>query len=290
MKFIDVDEKLLNSTDIHILNEINNDATYFCTNNIASLSTKYAVSNSAITRACKKFGFSNLKSAQLKISERMAVKKGFYKHDKSGTTEALITNIKSSVMYTINETFDAADNQVLENIATSIFASDQIILYGLEENIFGASVFVDKLESLNINIKLVINSYNYLKKSIYFSNNSLSIIILRDKPWDEVYNIISWSISKKKMNVVLITPDISITRRELEIRNISAHKIRFLACKNSLNNIDVPMKNIFAYSGDLILFESIYQIMVHLKPKITEQSNKVRDLYEKLVSDVKKDN
>ncbi|WP_342275178.1 MurR/RpiR family transcriptional regulator [Spiroplasma endosymbiont of Cantharis lateralis] len=275
MKIIDSKDKKLNSTESSILNLVNNDPEFFCSNSIQEVSRKSNVSPSTMTRVCQKLGFKSFKAIQMFVYEKSRMQGGYYKLGEDNTIEEIIHNVRGAAIYTINETLNSIDNEEIDLVSKKIYSSKRVMIFGIEQQQISASSFVLNLSRINIMAQAVSNIHNYVQRAIFFDENDFVIFITRTGWTKEIIESIKWTCNKN-IPILVLTSDKEITFKQLE-KDIDVNKIHIIETQ-TISNDKIKYPSISSVPGEMIIFDLIINIIVSKNEEYREKFKKTAEI------------
>ncbi|WP_339030413.1 MurR/RpiR family transcriptional regulator [Spiroplasma endosymbiont of Cantharis nigra] len=275
MKIIDSKDKKLNSTESSILNLVNNDPEFFCSNSIQEVSRKSNVSPSTMTRVCQKLGFKSFKAIQMFVYEKSRMQGSYYKLGEDNTIEEIIHNVRGAAIYTINETLNSIDNEEIDLVSKKIYSSKRVMIFGIEQQQISASSFVLNLSRINIMAQAVSNIHNYVQRAIFFDENDFVIFITRTGWTKEIIESIKWTCNKN-IPILVLTSDKEITFKQLE-KDIDVNKIHIIETQ-TISNDKIKYPSISSVPGEMIIFDLIINIIVSKNEEYREKFKKTAEI------------
>ncbi len=275
MKIIDSKDKKLNSTESSILNLVNNDPEFFCSNSIQEVSRKSNVSPSTMTRVCQKLGFKSFKAIQMFVYEKSRMQGSYYKLGEDNTIEEIIHNVRGAAIYTINETLNSIDNEEIELVSKKIYSSKRVMIFGIEQQQISASSFVLNLSRINIMAQAVSNIHNYVQRAIFFDENDFVIFITRTGWTKEIIESIKWTCNKN-IPILVLTSDKEITFKQLE-KDLDVNKIHIIETQ-TISNDKIKYPSISSVPGEMIIFDLIINIIVSKNEEYREKFKKTAEI------------
>ncbi|WP_339033741.1 MurR/RpiR family transcriptional regulator [Spiroplasma endosymbiont of Cantharis rufa] len=275
MKIIDSKDKNLNSTENSILNLVNNDPEFFCSNSIQEVSRKSNVSPSTMTRVCQKLGFKSFKAIQMFVYEKSRMQGSYYKLGEDNTIEEIIHNVRGAAIYTINETLNSIDNEEIDLVSKKIYSSKRVMIFGIEQQQISASSFVLNLSRINIMAQAVSNIHNYVQRAIFFDENDFVIFITRTGWTKEIIESIKWTCNKN-IPILVLTSDKEITFKQLE-KDLNVNKIHIIETQ-TISNDKIKYPSISSVPGEMIIFDLIINIIVSKNEEYREKFKKTAEI------------
>ncbi|QEH62092.1 RpiR family transcriptional regulator [Spiroplasma chinense] len=270
MKILNLEESNLNSTEYAIVKEINENPDYFCSHSIQEVSKASNVSPSTMTRVCKKLGFKSFKAAQMFVYEKSRMQSDYYKLGEEKTVEQIIHNVRGSALFTINETLNALDPKLAEEIAKKIYGSNRIVVFGLEQQQTSASSFVLNLSRINVDATRVSNIHTFAQKAVFFDENDFCVFITRTGWTREIIESIKWTYAKK-IPMLVLTTDIDTTK---DLIGDKISKDAYIIETQTLNMDKIKYPSISSVPGEMIILDVLFNIIVGLNEEFREKFEK----------------
>ncbi|WP_342258956.1 MurR/RpiR family transcriptional regulator [Spiroplasma endosymbiont of Dioctria linearis] len=275
MKIIESKDKKLNSTESSILNLVNNDPDFFCSNSIQEVSRKSNVSPSTMTRVCQKLGFKSFKAIQMFVYEKSRMQGSYYKLGEDNTIEEIIHNVRGAAVYTINETLNSIDNEEIELVSKKIYSSKRVMIFGIEQQQISASSFVLNLSRINIMAQAVSNIHNYVQRAIFFDENDFVIFITRTGWTKEIIESIKWTYNKN-IPILILTSDKEITFKQLG-KDLDVNQIHIIETQ-TISNDKIKYPSISSVPGEMIIFDLIINIIVSKNEEYRDKFKKTAEI------------
>ncbi|QBQ07933.1 hypothetical protein SGLAD_v1c07340 [Spiroplasma gladiatoris] len=274
MKILKLDENKLNSTELAIVNEINENPDYFCSHSIQEVSRASNVSSSTMTRVCQKLGFKSFKSAQMFVYEKSRMQTEYYKLGEDKTPDQVIHNVKGSALFTINETLNNLDPEYANTIAKKIYESRSIIVFGVEQQEVSANSFVQNLSRLNKEAVAVSNIHVFVQKAVFFTNKDFCVFLTRTGWTKEVIESAKWAVSRD-IPVLILTADQETT---LELLGDVDKNLVFTIETQTLGYDRIQYPTISSLPGELIIFDVLFNIVVTQNKEYREKFKKTSEI------------
>jgi len=274
MKIIKLDESKLNSTEGAIVKQINENPDYFCSHSIQDVSKASNVSSSTMTRVCQKLGFKSFKAAQMFVYEKSRMQSDYYKLWDNKTIEQIIHNVRGSALFTINETLDAIDHKYIEEIASRIYNSKRVIVFGIEQEQTSINSFVLNLARIDIDAIRVSNIHSFAQRAVFFGKEDFCVFVTRTGWTKEIIEAVKWSMTKE-IPILILTTDIETTKNH--IGTMSCDDI-YLLETHTMNIDKIKYPSISSVPGEMIIFDLLFNIIVGMNKEFSEKFQKTNEI------------
>lgn len=275
MKIIHNEKKNINSTEMAIIDFINNEPREFCSHPIQIVSKMANVSSSTMTRVCQKLGFSSFKNAQMFVYEKSKLESDYYNLGDDNTPEQIIHNVRGSSMYNLNETLAILQPDEMMDIAKKIKNSRRVIVMGLEQQTMSANAFVLNLAKINIIANSAHDVHTYSQMAISADENDFAIFITRTGWTKEVIESIKWSY-EKNIPCLILTIDKETTKSLLDYS--FDKKNSYMIETQVINKDRIKYPAISSLPGELIIFDVLFNMIISLDEKLREILQKTQEI------------
>lgn len=259
MKLIDFEGRKLNTTEMFIFNFINEKPEFFFSHTITEVSKEANVSAATITRTCQKFGFTTFKNLQMFVYEKFKLQDDYYKLSKGRSVDEIIHNVQGSTLYTINETLQHLDKEVVQRISDKLYKAKKITIFGVEQQELSAAMFAYNLNRIGIFATAVTNVHTYTQSALFFDNTDISIFISRTGWTKEVIECAKFAYARN-LPVIILTVDKETTSNLL--KNSFNNKISDMLEVQVINADKNEFPSISSLPGEMIIFDLLFNMLI----------------------------
>ncbi|WP_241208166.1 MurR/RpiR family transcriptional regulator [Spiroplasma melliferum] len=262
LSLLTYDKNTLTDTEISVIEQIFQNPLLFTSKTITELAKAYYVSESTITRMAKHLGFKNIKELQMHIYERLNFLNKNYETNETMNLKDIANNMRVYYSYSIHETIDNIDLEVLDRLINDIVLKKRIFAFGIGASFLACRVLHSNLNMIGYNCYTTENIHSLMVTLSNAEADDLIIIFSKSGKTNEVVNIINLA-NKLNIDVALVTNNPNID----ELYKIK-HKILFEVHTKENERFPALSSKIVQILISDIIFRSLLKIHPNLENKI----------------------
>lgn len=175
-------------------------------NSLTELSERCTVGEATILRFCRKIGFNGYQDFKLAIAQELSVAKVGQQDE-----DHFISRIKNNTLKALEDTFDAVNEERLDQAIDWVDQFDEIVVYGVGHSGLTALDLQSKLMRVGKNVQVVIDPHFQIMRSCSASEKTLVIAISITGSTKDIVD----SVGKAKENKASIIAITSYVRSPL---------------------------------------------------------------------------
>lgn len=271
LSLLTYDKNTLTDTELSVIEQIIQNPVLFTSKTITELAKAYYVSESTITRMAKHLGFKNIKELQMHIYERLNFLNKNYETNETMNLKDIANNMRVYYSYSIHETIDNIDLEVLDHLINDIVLKKRILTFGIGASFLACRVLYSNLNMIGYNCYTTENIHSLMVTLSNAEHDDLIIIFSKSGKTNEVVNIINLA-NKLNIDVALVTNNPNID----QLYKIK-HKILFEVHTKENERFPALSSKIVQILISDIIFRSLLKIHPNLENKINAANAITKD-------------